>query len=181
MGLFQAERLPSTGLVPGSCREMEIAQHRPGSRGSFQQVKCEQRQSPRALLCGAVPRGRCAEPQVCRCFTWMSSQSFLETQCLSGSYFLLPQLWEMSRMHRNAHAKRSFPLWAVSTKVLESLPKCCRAMQEDVQLPGTVTCSGCWAGIAELGSPVPSLQTDFPWVIKDLHVLLQNACLFPSH
>lgn len=84
-------------------------------------------------------------------------------------------------MHRNAHAKSSFLLWAVSTKVLESLPKCCRAMQEDVQLHGSVTCSGCWPGIAELGLPVALLQIDLPWFIKDLHALLQHACLFPSH
>lgn len=42
LDLFQAERLPCAGPAPRSCCAMEIAQHKPVSRGSFQQVKSEQ-------------------------------------------------------------------------------------------------------------------------------------------
>ena len=65
-------------------------------------------------------------------------------------------------------AKRSFPLWAVSTKALQSLPKCCGAVQGDVQLHAVMTCAGCWPGIAELGSPVTSPQVDFPMGYKGI-------------
>lgn len=69
-------------------------------------------------------------------------------------------------------AKRRFPLWTFSTKVLQSLPKCCGAAQGDVvQLRGVGTCAGCQPGIAELGSPVTSPQVDF-------HMHYKGTCMY---